>query len=96
MSYQTDAMIDSMYESESAQLWEDLNRVPDEQKLYDSAEYIKRAANSLDEVTDHVAEAIHYVEGTFAEDKLVSILGELESLIWNLRKMGQNFMKGVI
>lgn len=88
--------VGAMWEADAAAQWERENAMTeDEEKLMASAYDLNKAYGLIDDAMDALADAIHKVEGTFAEDKLTSILNDLENLNCDLKGMKRDFSKGV-
>lgn len=86
-----------MYERESDEMWERFTE-PDEieEKLYDCTEWLQKANDAMNNATDYLASAIEVVDGTVAEDKITSLLNDLEDLRCCVSMMCKNFKKGVV
>ena len=89
-------------------LWQDVDSVlePGSANVVDIPSYaekaLKKAAKmlagvveSLDKATDNVAEAVNVLEGTPMEDRVASIMNDLEDICCDVRRMQSNFRKGV-
>lgn len=73
--------VGAMWEADAAAQWERENEVPDEYyKQKESAYYVHQAWYKLCDVLDEMADAVHEVENTSAEDKVQSLLNDIEDI----------------
>ena len=88
--------VDAMWEADAAAEWERLNEPdPSEKALKEAAKMLVGVVESLDKATDSVAEAVNILEGTPMEDRVASIMDDLEDICCDVRRMQSNFSKGV-
>lgn len=86
--------VDGMWEADAAAEWERINDVPDYSEQYkEAALNMKEATDGISTAIDLLSEAVEAVKGTDAEDKIVSLLNDLDDLWTDIRIMAKE-LKG--
>lgn len=86
--------VDAMWEADAAAEWERINDVPDYSEQYKEAALdMKEATDGISTAIDLLSEAVEAVKGTDAEDKIVSLLNDLDDLWTDIRIMAKE-LKG--
>ena len=88
--------VQALKEAEDARIWEEINAPdPFERQMTDAALDMRLATAMLDKAEDYLAEAVADVSETPMEDRVASLLNELEDLHFSIRLMAENYEKGV-
>lgn len=86
--------VDAMWEADAAAEWERINDVPDYSEQYKEAALdMKEATDGISTAINLLSEAVEAVKGTDAEDKIVSLLNDLDDLWTDIRIMAKE-LKG--
>lgn len=73
--------VDAMWEADAAAEWERINEPDmDAERIKDAAELVNNAYDSMANAIQWLYEASKEAEGTLAEDKVISIMDDLEAL----------------
>ena len=91
---QADRELDLAYETESARMWEAMNKDDAWDRMLEAVGYINVAIEHLDKATDSLVNAKDEVDGLPSEYRLGSLIDDLESLVCNIRKIRQQFING--
>ena len=89
--------VDAMWEADAAAEWERLNEPdPDEDKLKDAADDFVTAYEHMCEAVQALYDAYKTVEGTIAEDKVASMMNDVEDLATEVSIMKNHLKEGEI
>ena len=88
--------VQALKEAEDARIWEELN-APDiyEKQMEDSAREMRLAVQMIDKAEDYLTDAVYAVEDTPMEDRVTSLLNDLEDLKFSIGMLAENYQKGV-
>lgn len=80
--------VDAMLESARSADWERMNRrTPAAERIGLAVPYMTKAWNRISDAVNNLAEAAGEAEGTSAEDRITSLLNDLENLKCDLRAL---------
>lgn len=83
--------VDEMWETESGRLWEELNAPDPNQGRYEAAKiYTGFALDLLNKAVDGLIQAAYEVEGLPLENKILSLVTDLEDRGICIAQLGEN------
>ena len=88
--------VQALKEAEDARIWEELN-APDEyeKQMEDASREMRLAIEGLLKAEDYLADAVAAVCGTPMEDRVASLLNDVEDIYFDIKVLADNFKKGV-
>ena len=93
----TDRKLDTAYEWECAEDWEEQNKHSAEwDKALEAVGYLNPAIEQMGKTTDLLVKAKDQVSDTSAEYRLGSLIDEFEDLVCEFEKLRKQFTEGVI
>lgn len=88
--------VQAMKEAEDARIWEELNAPdPYEEQMKKAAVEMKVSAELLDRATNYLTGAVSELEETPMQDVLASLLDEIEERRILIKRMAENYERGV-
>ena len=88
--------VQALKEAEDARIWEELNAPdPYEKQMEDSAREMRLAVEMIDKAENYLVDAIAAVNGTPMEDRVSSLLNDLEDLHIDIVLLAEKYQKGV-
>ena len=88
--------VQALKEAEDARIWEELNAPdPYEKQMTDAALDMRLAVEMISKAEDYLMDAVSAVSGTPMEDRVSSLLNDLEDLKFSIRMLAENYQKGV-
>ena len=85
-----------LYEMECARIWEQINMAdPNENKLIEAAHSLNIAIEHLNTAVDWVADAAQELSGTTMEDRVMSLVQDIEDIICDLKEMQKRWKRGI-
>lgn len=84
----TDAELDRMYEAALADEWEEINKPPERKypEWTDAIKKLEAARELLTEAAEILTEGAELVEGSFEDDRILSLQSETEHLAADFTK----------
>lgn len=87
--------VQEMWEVESARIWENICAPhPDAGKLEKVSTSLARAVSKIGEAEDVLALVVKEISGTTGEDRITSLLNDLEDLNVQINEMRKKFKRG--
>ena len=90
----TDSDVDFMYETESAQIWEEQNKVSNESKYLKAAGFIEKAVEELGKAVEALVEAEKASDGLKLADKVAFFARDFEDRQVDLKYMVKKALRG--
>ena len=88
--------VQALKEAEDARIWEELNAPdPYEKQMEDSAREMRLAVEMISKAEDYLMDAVSAVSGTPMEDRVSSLLNDLEDLHIAIVLLAEKYQKGV-
>ena len=88
--------VQALKEADDARIWEELNAPdPYEKQMEDSAREMRLAVEMICKAEDYLVDAISAVNGTPMEDRVSSLLNDLEDLHIDIVLLAEKYQKGV-
>ena len=88
--------VQALKEADDARIWEELNAPdPYEKQMEDSAREMRLAVEMINKAEDYLMDAVSSVSGTPMEDRVSSLLNDLEELHIDIVLLAEKYQKGV-
>ena len=88
--------VQALKEADDARIWEELNAPdPYEKQMEDSAREMRLAVEMIGKAEDYLMDAVSAVNDTPMEDRVSSLLNDLEDLHIGIFLLAEKYQKGV-